>query len=379
MLCGLEDDVKHVTPPKATLPPTYRLEDYAFDLPQDRIAQEPTDRRDTSRLLVATSRGPVVHSRFDQLGPFLKAGDVLVLNQTRVINARCRAFNPQGTAIEVFFVDTHRPNFDRDTPLPVLFKPARRVRANAALHFRNADVQVCVARKADQGRGWVTGLDRDRLDRVMTLDGETPLPPYIKRPQGPTPEDLNRYQTVYAREPGAVAAPTAGLHFTTDLLQKLEQRGIELIKVTHHVGVGTFRPVLASDIRNHVMDAERYILTDETVDRLTRAKRENRRIIAVGTTSTRCLEANFDGTEFRAGTHETDLFIYPGYIFRVIDGLITNFHLPGSSLILLVSALMGRDRILQIYREAIDRDYRFYSYGDAMLLLPEDASTSGRP
>ncbi|MDJ0841288.1 MAG: tRNA preQ1(34) S-adenosylmethionine ribosyltransferase-isomerase QueA [Acidobacteriota bacterium] len=344
---------------------TFDTHDYVFDLPVDRIAQHPADRRDASRLMVALGDEPPKHHHFAEIGQYLRPGDVLVLNQTRVMKARCFAVKETGTRIETFIlsiqVDPGR--------VPVLLRPAKRVKPDMILTFPNSGVRARLIEKGDQGRGILAFDHFEALQAAVEADGELPLPPYIKREEGPGSQDSERYQTVYARDLGAVAAPTAGLHFTPELLEDLQRQGVDLCYVTHHVGIGTFKPLTASDIREHQMDAETYTIEPNAADRLNLARNENRRIIAVGTTSTRCLESNYrDG--FHAGTADTDHYIYPGYRFRAIDGLITNFHLPGSSLILLVSALAGRERILALYREAIEHNYRFYSYGDAMLLLP---------
>lgn len=343
---------------------SYDLNDYQFDLPPECIAQHPAPQRDQSRLMALVGHEQQ-HLAFGDIGRFLVPGDVLVLNRTKVMKARCFAYKDTGTRIEVFVlaiqVDPGR--------VPVMLRPAKRVKPGSVLHFPKADVRVSLVEKSDQGRGLLAFSSFDELCSVLASDGELPLPPYIKREQGPAGEDEERYQTVFARDLGAVAAPTAGLHFTAALLDNLAQAGVQLAYVTHHVGIGTFKPLLAEDVRDHQMESETYTIDEETAALLNGAKREGRRILAVGTTSTRCLESNF--TEgFSAGTRETFHYIYPGYRFKAISGLITNFHLPGSSLLLLVSALMGRERMLGAYREALALNYRFYSYGDAMLLIP---------
>jgi len=338
-------------------------------LPPDRIAQHPAEKRDHSRLLVLAGDDAPVHTRFHTLGDHLQEGDLLVLNRTRVMKARCFAVKDTGTRIEVFVLGIGA-NAGRT---PVLLRPAKRVKTGARLHFPHADVHVTVAEKGDMGKATLQFASLEDLQRVLEADGELPLPPYIKREHGPDAADDERYQTVFAKDLGAVAAPTAGLHFTPELLDGLARRGIGRVEVTHHVGIGTFKPLVAEDVRDHQMESETYTVSEEAAADLNAAKAAGRRIIAVGTTSTRCLESNYrDG--FTPGTQSTNHYIYPGYTFRAIDGLVTNFHLPGSSLLLLVSALMGRDRILAAYHEALARDYRFYSYGDAMLLLPSRRS-----
>ncbi len=343
---------------------SFDLKDYQFDLPPERIAQHPAARRDASRLMALVD-GVREHTQFSQVGRFLRAGDLLVLNRTKVMKARCYAFKETGTRIEVFVLSIQVD----PGQVPVLLRPAKRVKPGTRLHFSKAGVYATLLEKTDQGRGLLAFESFEQLRNVLAEDGELPLPLYIKREVGPDGDDESRYQTVYARDLGAVAAPTAGLHFTPELLRDLQAAGIETAYVTHHVGIGTFKPLLAEDVRDHQMEAETYTIEAETAAQLNRAAAEGRRIIAVGTTSTRCLESNWqDG--FSAGSCQTNHYIYPGYRFRAISGLITNFHLPGSSLLLLVSALMGRERMLDAYREALAREYRFYSYGDAMLLIP---------
>ncbi|PIE89491.1 MAG: tRNA preQ1(34) S-adenosylmethionine ribosyltransferase-isomerase QueA [Acidobacteria bacterium] len=366
----------------------YNLSDYVFDLPADRIAQKPADERAASRLLVARGKEELTDSYFNKIGSFLRAGDVLVVNQTKVMNARCFAQKENGLRVEIFILDIlaalspkESENVQTSLPcelkdphsqllIPVLLKPARRLKAGMKLIFPHSGVQVLLEEKGDAGRGLLCFADRTALFSVLEKDGEIPLPPYIKREKGPDQEDRVRYQTVFANEPGAVAAPTAGLHFSEKLLADIQEEGIELCKLTHHVGIGTFKPIHVDDVRDHQMESEHYRLSEESADTLNRAKAEGRRIIAVGTTSTRCLESCIKHGEFIAGSGDTSLYIYPPYRFSAIDGLVTNFHLPGSTLLLLVSALMGRERILNLYGHALRKAYRFYSYGDAMLLIP---------
>lgn len=340
---------------------------FLFELPEDRIAQTPAEQRDQSKLLVAQAESALQHRTFSDLPDYLREGDVLVLNQTKVMNARCFGYKENGTRIEVFVLSLQcDPNH-----VPVLVRPAKRIKQDMTLHFPGANVSAKVAAKGDQGRATLAFGGFEDLLEVLDKDGQLPLPPYIKREHGPSDVDGARYQTVFAKSLGAVAAPTAGLHFSQPLLETLAAKGVTVARVTHHVGLGTFKPMVVDDVRDHEMDVEHYEIDEPTATALNLAKREGRRILAVGTTSTRCLESNFDGT-FHAGKNQTGLFIYPGYRFRAIDGLVTNFHLPGSTLILLVAALMGTEKILDIYKTAIAMEYRFYSYGDAMLLIPGD-------
>lgn len=345
---------------------SFKLSDYQFDLPPESIAQHPSPTRDQSKLMVLEGSDKPKHHTFHEITHYLKAGDLLVINQTKVMKARCFAHKDTGTRIEVFMLDIQVD----PKQVPVLLRPAKRVKEGTVLHFRNADVHIPCVQKGDMGKATLQFESFEQLRQVIEADGELPLPPYIKRDEGPDANDAERYQTVFARELGAVAAPTAGLHFTEALLEKLEAQGVEIQRVTHHVGIGTFKPLLAEDVRDHEMEFETYTITPEVAEALNAAQTAGRRIIAVGTTSTRCLEGNWNNG-FTAGTANTNHYIYPGYEFKAISGLVTNFHLPGSSLLLLVSALMGRECIMGAYEEALANQYRFYSYGDAMLLLPE--------
>jgi len=366
----------------------YKLADYIFELPPHRIAQKPAGEREQSRLLVARGGSEINDSKFNRLIEYLKPDDVLVLNQTQVMNARCFAEKENGLRIEVFILDIlagmysdtpvsdtnaesdSAPDTDLGERIPVLLKPARRVKKGMKLIFPCSGVQTILDVKGEFGRGVLRFPSRDDLFSVLEKDGEIPLPPYIKREDGPDHEDQVRYQTVFAKEPGAVAAPTAGLHFSENLLSELQNKGVKLCKLTHHVGIGTFKPITVDDVRQHVMDSEHFELTAESANMLNEAKMRGDRIIAVGTTSTRCLESCVIDGKFIPGRGDTDLYIYPPYSFKAIDGMITNFHLPGSTLLLLVSSLMGKKRILDIYQHALQKEYRFYSYGDAMLLIP---------
>ncbi len=346
-------------------PDDFARENYLFHLPEDRIAQEPAARREDARLLVAGKEGPAEHTSFQEINRFFRAGDVLVLNRTRVMKARCFAYKETGVRIEVFVLDIQ----GSPSKTPVLVRPAKRVKPGTPLHFPKSNVRAKLVGKGEQGKAFLCFPSREALHQVIREDGRLPLPPYIKRATGPDQRDELRYQTVFASELGAVAAPTAGLHFTRALLDNLGKEGVQVFYITHHVGIGTFKPLTVEDIRDHTMEPETYTIDQETAAGLNRTKGEGRRIIAVGTTTTRCLESNYDGC-FHSGKATTNHYIYPGYHFKAINGLVTNFHLPGSTLILLVCALMGRTRILELYHEAIQRDYRFYSYGDAMFLLP---------
>lgn len=337
---------------------------FDFDLPDELIAQTPLKERTASRLLVIDpEKGKMAHHTFTDIRSFLRRGDCLVLNDTKVLPARLYGEKEAtGAKVEILLLK-HREKDEWET----LAKPAKRIKEGTVLTFGNGLLTgVCTEEKADGGR--VFRFDYDGVFyEVLEQLGEMPLPPYIKEPL----DCKERYQTVYARREGSAAAPTAGLHFTKGLLNDLHHQGVQIARLTLHVGLGTFRPVTANVVEEHKMHAEYYELSHETAALLNEVKDNGSRIIAVGTTVTRTLETitmNNDG-KFKAESGWTDIFIYPGFTFRAIDGLITNFHLPKSSLVMLVSALAGRDVILDAYAEAIKSRYRFFSFGDAMLIL----------
>ncbi len=336
-----------------------KLADYRYDLPEERIAAYPAVPRDASRLLVLPPQGPPVHSRFRELPGHLLPGDLLVLNDTRVVKARLLGARPGGGAAEVFLL---RPR--PEGLWEALVRPGKRLGPGTRVVLEGgAEVEV-VERLPAGGR--LVRLRGGEAQAVLRRFGHVPLPPYIRRED--EPGDARRYQTVFAREGHSVAAPTAGLHFTPRLFSALARRGVEVCRIRLDVGPGTFRPVTRDDISEHRMDPEPYHVAPEAAGRINRGLREGRRVVAVGTTVTRALEDQMARHgEVRAGSWETDLFILPGFRFRAVAGLVTNFHLPGSTLVMLVCALAGRERLLGAYREAVDEGYRFYSYGDAML------------
>ena len=370
------------------------VDEFDFELPDALIAQDPPKERGGSRLLVVHRTGGIEHTAFANLAEYLVPGDLLVVNNTRVFPARLLGHRaPSGGGVECLLLRQHPtsnaqlprspeppdpgsriPDPDSDAQLwDALVHPGQKLKPGGQVVFERDGVRIHgeVLAMHFQGRRTIRlwtdhrGGIADAIDRV----GHMPLPPYIKR--GDAASDRERYQTVYARERGSVAAPTAGLHFTAAQLASLALRGVERVEVTLHVGYGTFKPVKVDRVEDHVIDSERFVVPAETAGALTRAKRERRRIIAVGTTSVRTLESlviREDG-EVMAASGETLLFIRPGYQFELVDAMITNFHLPRSSLLMLVSALAGRERILAAYREAVEHGYRFYSYGDAMLIL----------
>jgi S-adenosylmethionine:tRNA ribosyltransferase-isomerase len=349
---------------------TLRVDDFDYELPEELIAQTPLENRTESRLFVVHPRSQSwCHSRFDKLLEELTAGDVLVLNDSRVIPARLFAEKlSTGGKLELLLLE--RQSEDSYT---ALVKPAKRASVGTEITFFAEGLDPSVAERIGQAvitkelpRGvreikfQVEGGLDDFIERV----GHMPLPPYIHEKL----IDKERYQTVYSRRSGSVAAPTAGLHFSETLLQKIREAGIEIHFVTLHVGLGTFRPVQVEDVEEHDMHSEWYEVPLETATAINRAKNDGRRVIAVGTTALRTLESATTAGQLQAGYGETDIFIYPGYAFRMADGLITNFHLPKSTLFMLVCAWMGTDFAKRVYREAIEQRYRFFSFGDAMFI-----------
>ena len=340
--------------------------DYA--LPPDRIAQEPAEPRDAAGLLVVDRRsGALRDAQVAGLGRYLRPGDCLVLNDTRVLPARLlgRIGRTEGD-VEALLLHPVGPT---DEDWAALLRPARRCSVGTTILLADGAARAIVTAREELGRARVRLEGTGPVETFLDAHGLPPLPPYIRRYRKPGGEDWARYQTVYAVRPGAVAAPTAGLHFTTELLAELGAEGVEIHQVTLHVGPGTFRPVRAHRVAEHRAEPERFEVSEATAAALSRARREGRRVVAVGTTTARALEtvARPDG-RVAPGAGETDLTIVPGYEFRAVDALLTNFHLPRSSLLLLVSAFAGRERVLDAYAHAVTAGYRFYSYGDAMLL-----------
>ena len=338
-----------------------RTSDFNFELPPELIAQTPLEKRDTSRLLVLNKdSGEVDHKYFYDLPSFLKPGDCLVLNNSRVLPARLFGRRSGGGACEVLLL------IDRgDKVWECLVRPGKKLRVGAKISFGDGELTAEVVGEVEGGNRLVCfdyeGIFLETLERL----GKMPLPPYIKEEL----EDSERYQTVYSKVVGSAAAPTAGLHFTEDLLKKVQELGVKVCYVTLHVGLGTFRPVKAENLNEHEMHSEYCVISQETADIINQTKRDGGRVICVGTTSCRTIEswANDDGTmEAKAGW--TNIFIYPGYRFKVLDCLITNFHLPESTLIMLVSALAGRENVMKAYEVAVQQRYRFFSFGDAMFI-----------
>lgn len=337
---------------------------FDFDLPEEQIAQVPLENRTASKLMVLDKHsGNIEHTTFSHIKDYLKKGDCLVLNDTRVLPARLFGIKSDtGANIEVLLLKQ-----SEEDQWETLVKPAKRVKEGTVIQFGDGVLTATCVGSSEHG-GRLLKFDYEGIFlEVLEGLGEMPLPPYIKEQL----DDRERYQTVYARESGSAAAPTAGLHFTEELLQEIRDMGVHVAFITLHVGLGTFRPVNVDDINEHEMHSEFYQMTEGTARLLNEVKEQNGRIITVGTTSTRTLEtiARDHNGKFKEASGWTDIFIYPGHEWKAIDGMITNFHLPKSTLIMLVSSLAGRENVLNAYNIAVDKGYRFFSFGDAMLII----------
>jgi len=345
------------------------ISEFDYNLPPDLIAHEPVHPRDASRMMVVDSKREVIsHRKFSNLPEVLHPNDVLVINDTRVIRARtiARLERTSGTSrsIEVFFAESMD---ESGISWQVLCKPARRIRAGDRAIFGNGEISGVFKEGLGADLHILELESSDSIRQILAQFGQIPLPPYINRSETETGED--DYQTVYAVHSGAVAAPTAGLHFTPEVLSAIRTRGVEVVNITLHVGIGTFLPVRTEAVEDHVLRPERFEITEAAAKSLKSAHRGGRKIIAVGTTTTRTLEFLVrEYGEIRAGTGKTDLYILPGFQFQIVGALLTNFHLPRSTLFMLVSAFAGRDAIREAYRQAIQERYRFYSYGDCMFI-----------
>jgi S-adenosylmethionine:tRNA ribosyltransferase-isomerase len=344
------------------------ISDFDYELPEELIAQHPLGRRDASRMLVVERQQQRFHdSRFAELPAHVRAGDLFVVNNTRVFPARLHGVRePTGGQVELFLIREHEANV-----WEALARPARRLQAGARVSFGDARLSAEIIEALDEGRRLVRFSSDEPLPALLEELGETPLPPYIKRDANNlTAEDRERYQTVYARERGAIAAPTAGLHFTPRVMEGLRARGVRVAEITLHVGYGTFEPVRVEDLSEHRVEGERFEITGEAAQAINDARARGGRIIAVGTTTTRALESSADDEgRIRSGARVAELTITPGYRFRAVDALVTNFHLPRSSLLVLVSTFAGHELIRAAYRHAVQSRYRFYSYGDCMLII----------
>ena len=332
------------------------LSEFDFELPKSLIAQNPPTNRTDSRLLVA--KEPIIDTKFANIGEFLNPGDLLVMNDTKVIPARLFGQKDSGGKVEIML-----ERLLNDVQVLAMIRASRAPKPGSKITLENGDQALVL----DKNKGFYTlEFQTHSLFQLLEEVGHIPLPPYIERKDGKGDQD--RYQTVYAKHEGAVAAPTAGLHFDDELLASLKQQGVDTAFVTLHVGAGTFQPVKVDDIKTHTMHSEYYEVNQETVDKIKQVKSAGGRVIAVGTTAVRSLESAARSGEIKAIKEDTDIFIYPGFEFKVVDMMITNFHLPKSSLLMLVSAFIGKDRMFEIYQHAIENEYRFFSYGDAMLL-----------
>ena len=339
-----------------------RTSDFYYELPQELIAQDPLEDRSSSRLMhLSMADGSIEHRHFRDILDYLNEGDTLVINDTKVIPARLYGHKEEtGAVIEILLLKR------RETDIwECLVKPGKKARPGAKITFGDGILEGEIIDVVDEGNRLIQFHYEGIFEEILDQLGQMPLPPYITHQL----KYKNRYQTVYAKYVGSAAAPTAGLHFTKELLQKVKDMGVDIAEVTLHVGLGTFRPVKVENVLDHHMHSEFYMVSQEAADKINRAKESGHRVIAVGTTSTRTLEAAADEN---GRLHETsgwtEIFIYPGYQFKVLDCLITNFHLPESTLIMLVSALAGREHVLAAYQEAIEKQYRFFSFGDAMLI-----------
>lgn len=339
------------------------IKDFTYTLPRELIAQNPLENRASSRLMfLGRESGEIRHGQFRDIKACLQKGDCLVINDTKVIPARLFGIREDsGAKIELLLLKRLSEDVWES-----LVKPGKKCRTGAKLSFGDGILRAEVLEVTEEGNRHIRFLYEGIFEEILDRLGEMPLPPYITHKL----EDKNRYQTVYARHEGSAAAPTAGLHFTEELLRELEEMGVELARITLHVGLGTFRPVKEKDILKHHMHSEFYRISEEAAERVNRTKERGGRIICVGTTSCRTLESMADENGvLRPGSGWTEIFIYPGYRFKITDGLLTNFHLPESTLLMLVSAFAGREQVLYAYEEAVREGYRFFSFGDAMLIV----------
>lgn len=338
-----------------------KTSDFYYDLPEELIAQTPLEPRDSSRLLVYNrTTGEVFHRHFRDVGDYLKPGDLLVVNTTKVYPARIFAYTEHGGKVEILLLK--RQNL---TDWECLVKPGKKCREGVILVV-NEELKAEIISRTDDGGRIVRFIFDGVFEDILSRVGEMPLPPYIHEKL----KDKDRYQTVYCKQEGSAAAPTAGLHFTLRLIDELKAKGVEFAEVQLNVGLGTFRPVKTDDLEHHKMHTEYYVIDEENAEKINKAKREGRRVIAVGTTSVRTLETVADEDGFvKAQSGDTSIFIYPPYKFKCVEGLITNFHLPESTLVMLVSAFASREKILELYNLAVKEKYRFFSFGDACLFL----------
>lgn len=350
------------------------ISEYDYNLPEELIAQMPADKRDNSRMMVLNRKDRTIsHKHFYDIVDLIESNTLLVMNNTKVLPARLIGHKDTGAKIEVFLLKQNSKMQDEHENWEVLIKPSKRVKPDTIIKISD-ELSVRAIKRLEENGEWLVELifKGDNVLDVLHRNGNIPLPPYIER-KIPNEDlkklDFERYQTVYAKDEGSVAAPTAGLHFTKEILKKLENKGVELAYVTLNVGLGTFRPVQCENVENHKMHSETFEISEKAAEQINRAKAEGKRIVAVGTTTVRTLETAYKKFGCIKACHDhSELFIYPPYEFKVIDNLITNFHLPKSTLLMLVSALAGKDFIFEAYKEAIENKYRFFSYGDCMYI-----------
>lgn len=350
------------------------ISEYDYNLPEELIAQMPADKRDNSRMMVLNRKDRTIsHKHFYDIVDLIEPNTLLVMNNTKVLPARLIGHKDTGAKIEVFLLKQNSKMQDEHENWEVLIKPSKRVKPDTIIKISD-ELSVRAIKRLEENGEWLVELifNGDNVLDVLHRNGNIPLPPYIER-KIPNEDlkklDFERYQTVYAKDEGSVAAPTAGLHFTKEILKKLENKGVELAYVTLNVGLGTFRPVQCENVENHKMHSETFEISEKAAEQINRAKAEGKKIVAVGTTTVRTLETAYKKFGCIKACHDhSELFIYPPYEFKVIDNLITNFHLPKSTLLMLVSALAGKDFIFEAYKEAIENKYRFFSYGDCMYI-----------
>ncbi len=350
------------------------ISEYDYNLPEELIAQMPADKRDNSRMMVLNRKNRTIsHKHFYDIVDLIEPNTLLVMNNTKVLPARLIGHKDTGAKIEVFLLKQNSKMQDEHENWEVLIKPSKRVKPDTIIKISD-ELSVRAIKRLEENGEWLVELifNGNNVLDVLHRNGNIPLPPYIER-KIPNEDlkklDFERYQTVYAKDEGSVAAPTAGLHFTKEILKKLENKGVELAYVTLNVGLGTFRPVQCENVENHKMHSETFEISEKAAEQINRAKAEGKKIVAVGTTTVRTLETAYKKFGCIKACHDhSELFIYPPYEFKVIDNLITNFHLPKSTLLMLVSALAGKDFIFEAYKEAIENKYRFFSYGDCMYI-----------
>jgi len=353
---------------------TMLISEYDYNLPEELIAQMPADKRDNSRMMVLNRKDRTIsHKHFYDIVDLIEPNTLLVMNNTKVLPARLIGHKDTGAKIEVFLLKQNSKMQDEHENWEVLIKPSKRVKPDTIIKISD-ELSVRAIKRLEENGEWLVELifNGNNVLDVLHRNGNIPLPPYIER-KIPNEDlkklDFERYQTVYAKDEGSVAAPTAGLHFTKEILKKLENKGVELAYVTLNVGLGTFRPVQCENVENHKMHSETFEISEKAAEQINRAKAEGKKIVAVGTTTVRTLETAYKKFGCIKACHDhSELFIYPPYEFKVIDNLITNFHLPKSTLLMLVSALAGKDFIFEAYKEAIENKYRFFSYGDCMYI-----------